>query len=269
MRNRRRRFGSGSSFDSDAQAFFTYGESKGGTFTTAEKEAWNTAVLALKAADYWDQIDCIYPMIGSNTNLGRIDAKRLSQATVVNSPTYSRTVGYTLDGASQYINPIFNPIDPGSHWEPDAGHIGVSFSSELFGSFGVPIGGVKNSEGVCAYMLYLSTTEFHIGIGKDTITQAEVADTGGYYSGTRLGTNTVYWYENETELLVDSTDSSTDPIDTGITIGALYDSDFDSVDPYWSGAPICSIVIAGLISDTTVIANIMNTFNDSLGRFPG
>ena len=55
---------SATSYDADAQAFFTAVEGGGDTLTTTEKDGTNTLVLAMKSSGVWDKLVAFYPFVG-------------------------------------------------------------------------------------------------------------------------------------------------------------------------------------------------------------
>lgn len=96
----------GSSFDSDAAAYFAALTAVSATPDATFKTAWNTAVLDLKANGLWTLIDRIYPLPSgdwSNLSAIAICAKSLMTATVTNTPTLDGSWGVLFDGATTYM----------------------------------------------------------------------------------------------------------------------------------------------------------------------
>ena len=95
-------------YDTDAQAYFT----RAGITDTTEKNAWNTFVLAAKAANIYSKFIALYPV--SPTSIGASYNNAISSSyTLVSaaSPSFS-TNGWTSDGVTQFIR---TGIIPNTH----------------------------------------------------------------------------------------------------------------------------------------------------------
>lgn len=86
-------------YDTDAAAYFT----RAGITDTTEKNAWNTFVLAAKAASIYSKFLAVYPV--SPTSIGASFNNAISSSYTITSPASPSfsTAGWTGDGATQYL----------------------------------------------------------------------------------------------------------------------------------------------------------------------
>jgi hypothetical protein len=91
--------GGGSSYDSDAQAYFT----AAGITDTAQKDAYNSFVLTGKADGWYSKMIALYPLLGGSSSSHAVNAKNPGtyNLTFVGSPTHN-TDGIQWDGSTQY-----------------------------------------------------------------------------------------------------------------------------------------------------------------------
>ena len=94
----------GTSFDADAQAFFTRVADAGGSLSTTEQEAVNQLVIDMKDDGIWTKMKAIYPMVGAS-------AAACAQNLKSSSFTGSFSTGWTFastgvkgNGTSAYMN---------------------------------------------------------------------------------------------------------------------------------------------------------------------
>lgn len=92
--------GGGSSYDADAQAYFTTAS----ITDTTEKNAANTLIVAIKSASIWTLLTRLYLISPTSLAAALVCAKTLTTATAVNSPSHSVN-GLDFTAASaQYVN---------------------------------------------------------------------------------------------------------------------------------------------------------------------
>jgi hypothetical protein len=97
-----------SSLDPATVAFNARVIAAGGTLTNNELTATNTLVLNLKAANIWNSLLCIYPMIGASAASCAQNLKSASYTgSFVGGWTFSST-GAKPDGTSGYMQTNFN-----------------------------------------------------------------------------------------------------------------------------------------------------------------
>lgn len=95
----------GSSFDSDAQAFFTAASITDGT----QKTAINTLVLAGKANGWWTPCSAIYPMVGGNATSHSYNLKNTAQFQLTFSGGWTHSANGALpDGTTGYADTGLN-----------------------------------------------------------------------------------------------------------------------------------------------------------------
>jgi hypothetical protein len=161
---------SGSSYDPDATTYFANVATAGGTITTANKTAFNTAFLSMKSttlydgSSLWSKIGQGYFFVGQETSslmglMVPFKSNYYSGNAVNNNFTsYTKTGGLVGDGVSTSINTgINNNIS--SIWPTDDrfGYVNIITSpnyslSGTVGLFGYPSTNVRKFEAQASYM---------------------------------------------------------------------------------------------------------------------
>ena len=153
---------SGPTYDTDAAAWFAAVAANGGTITTANKTAFNTAFLALKSTNsadgnsLWSHINQGYWFVGQeslttglfvpfyNTNTGSglqpIDA---NPATNNGFSNYSKTAGLTGNNTTS-IQPAISNNSSG--WPVSTRHL-YGYFKNVSGKLGTPVGGLVTRTG--------------------------------------------------------------------------------------------------------------------------
>jgi len=103
-------------YDTDAEAFFTRVSSNGGSLTTTEQQAVNSLVIQMKADGIWTAMKAIYPMVGGGT--GSTAAREAACAQNLKSSSFTGTfssgwtfasTGVTPNGTSAFMQTNFIP----------------------------------------------------------------------------------------------------------------------------------------------------------------
>ena len=98
--------GSSSSYDSDAQAFFT----AAGITSTTEKDAWNTFVNSAKSSGYYSKFYFFYPFLGSDANKTKYNAINTSQYTITWTGSITHdSMGVEATAGNSTASTGFNP----------------------------------------------------------------------------------------------------------------------------------------------------------------
>lgn len=111
-------------YDASAQAIFD-------AFTTpptdARKDVIETFVLALKAADVWDELDIFYVLAAETSQAARINWKNpgVKTSSAVNSPVFAADRGYTGNGTSARLDTGWVPSTDAVNFTQDAASIWV------------------------------------------------------------------------------------------------------------------------------------------------
>ena len=105
---------SGSSFDTDAQAFITAASISNST----QQNAINDLVLALKAASIWNKMDAVYPFVGGSAAAHKFNLRNPADTNGAYRLAFAGTVthnanGITGDGTSGYADTFYNPSTGG------------------------------------------------------------------------------------------------------------------------------------------------------------
>jgi hypothetical protein len=124
--------------DSDAQAYF---DAAAIAPDDTRKGHINDLVLALKAADAWDDLDFMYLLAAHEAQLSLVNLKNPGtfNATNVSAMAFEVDRGYTGDGAADYLDSNFNPATAGGVFVQDSAHNGI-WSRTSAGLGGVDMG---------------------------------------------------------------------------------------------------------------------------------
>ena len=258
MPDKRRRFGSG--FDSDAAAYF----STAGITNTDQKNAWNTAVLALKAGGYWDEIERVYPCLGSTSAQARYCAKTLAQATAVNNPSFAFATGWTYD-TTNYLRTGFIP-SAGTKWSGIMGYLGFCVANKASNSSGCALGGGDLNFGDDNTYIQEDLFTWYPAINLIYDLTGGHADTANTYLTSRVDANETKSYENG---VLFHTDAAAGAAGNGSTyeIWLGGKNEQGSLDIPWSpGWTFTTYIIGGNVVNATGLSTILNDFNNTLGR---
>jgi len=212
-----------SGIDADAQSFFNRVSTAGGTLSATEQSAINTLVIALKAANIWDSMKAMYPMVGSSAAACAQNLKSSSYTGTFNgSITYS-SFGISGNGSNGYMNTGLTPFgtlnNANSH---------ISFYSRTNGAAGnsVEIGVYDQSFGFGGPFIRTknASTNFQYGMGTSTAfndTLSSNTDSRGHFIGTVLTTSNRRSFKNGTLSATNTTSGNADYGTTPIYILAV------------------------------------------------
>jgi hypothetical protein len=101
----------GSSYDPDAQTYFTAVEAAGGTLSPTVKAAYSTMIAGMKTDGVYSKALRMWPNLGGTLAGAAIDqiTPASNSLTWYNSPTVDATVGVTFNGVNQYATTGFIP----------------------------------------------------------------------------------------------------------------------------------------------------------------
>lgn len=130
--------------------------------TTTEKNAINTAIVALKNAGYWSRIDALFvPREAHDQSAGLMDWKRLISASLLGSATWAQNKGFVGSvTAGSAVNSAFIPSSNGVNYKLNdcsmmayVGKLPTADNKSLFGR----TGGTANQ---AIYLKKLSTLSY-------------------------------------------------------------------------------------------------------------
>jgi len=187
-------------YDTDAEAFFTRVSSAGGSLTTTEQQAVNSLVIQMKADGIWTAMKAIYPMVGGGT--GSTAAREAACAQNLKSSSFTGTftsgwtfasTGVTPNGTSAFMDTFFNPTTNGM--SSSNGHLSVynrsnitGTNKSLIGTFGITTEIAINFDGADVYAMF----------GTIPYPRFTQSDKRGFYSVSRDTATTVNNYFNGT-----------------------------------------------------------------------
>jgi hypothetical protein len=105
-------------YDTDAEAFFTRVSSAGGSLTTTEQQAVNSLVIQMKANSLWTPMKAIYPMVGASAAACAQNLKSSSFTGTFTSGWTFASTGVTPNGAAYMdtgLNMLNNLTQNNSH----------------------------------------------------------------------------------------------------------------------------------------------------------
>ena len=95
--------------DADALAFFARVTAAGGTLSATEKTAVDKLVKDMKAANVWDSMKAVYPMVGASAAACAQNLKSSSFTGTFNGGWAFTSNGATPNGTNAYMNTMLNP----------------------------------------------------------------------------------------------------------------------------------------------------------------
>jgi len=261
--------GSISLMDVDATAFFNRVIAAGGSLTVNEQNAINILVNEMKAANVWNSMQAIYPMVGSSAAACAQNLKSASFTGTFSSGWTFASTGVTPNGTSAFMDTGCNPsfltnwitnnhqsfysrtqTPSGSGWNIG---IGNSFSgSPLFGL------AVVRSGNVAIY-----DSGFYL-TGRTTSTQS---DGRAFWLGSCTASNLRKLIKNGSVISTNTTSDTIAASNGNIAIGALYDTSSSSANFFMSQQCAFSSIGDGLTD--TQAANFytaVQTFQTTLSR---
>jgi hypothetical protein len=120
----------GGGFDPDAEAIFA-------AFTTppddTRKGLINDFVLALKAGDVWDALDCLYVFAAADSQAARVNwrAPGTFIPALIGAPVFTPDRGFTGDGVTAALNTGFAPATAGGLYALNSAHVSARSLSNI------------------------------------------------------------------------------------------------------------------------------------------
>jgi hypothetical protein len=194
------------SYDADAQTFFT----AAGITDTTQKNAVNQLVLDLKSYNIWTKIKAAYPMVGGTSTTHKYNLKdpqdtngafRLSFST---GWTHSST-GATPNGSSAFANTFLSTSAIGLN----SGHLSY-YSRTNNTTVSCELGGGNPSPDSYTLLELRNSSALGAFRYNNTVPQNQVAiaDTRGFFIGTRTASNVIKLFRNDTNIINGSATSN-------------------------------------------------------------
>jgi hypothetical protein len=202
----RRFFSSGALYRPDAQAYFDRVATEGGNLTDLEKGYINTYFGAIDITKY----DRLWIHGLSNQIAARVSLANPSTAdllTEVNSPTWTAYLGYTGDGATEYLDYNFDLLNDGVEFTLNDASMGVYLNTNstlekaIMGVISLP-----SFERSYLYPQFSGAPLYSINSTVETLGSAPV-NLKGLLMSTRLTSNSIKYFIDGTEEFTDITAS--------------------------------------------------------------
>ena len=197
-------------YDAAAQALFAR---MSPSIATDEKDVYNTAIVALKAAGIWSTLDCMGSFYAPHSQAALLNwTENDHNVTAVNSPTFTAyTAGYATNGTTQYLSIDYNPNTDGVNLTLNSATIacevtagtdvqsttatimGCSWSGTNHGLQIIPrsttgyVRGRLNSSSSAQYITVAPATRIGLFAQSRTASNA----TEGYRNGSSVGTDSI------------------------------------------------------------------------------
>lgn len=242
---------SGSSFDADAQSFF----SATGISDLTQKNAVNQLVLDLKSADIWTKIKALYPIVGGNATAHSYNLINTSQyqLTFYGGWTHSSN-GMLPNGTNGYADMGFNSTITGLN----SNALGVYLRSGIVQDGCIIGNSVSTSQRT---YLYDSGGALYFAVNSYFGTSSNASD--GFFQVSRTDSSSVYLYtKNNSQSF--SLASTTQP-NINVYLGALNVA--NSATGYMKREIAFTYWSDGLsLTEMTNFKNIVQTMQTSLSR---
>lgn len=119
------RFGAGSGYSYTNAEAATLVAAMSSAPDDTRKGVIDTCIGAIKTAGVWTKLDCLWILAAHDSQAALLDWKNLSDATAVNSPTFTTDRGFTGDGSTSYINTNFTPSTDGVNYTQNSACMGA------------------------------------------------------------------------------------------------------------------------------------------------
>jgi len=265
---------SGTSGDTDAQAFFSRVSAAGGSLTQTEEDAVTTLVASLKSAGIWTLMKAIYPMVGASAAACVQNLKSSSFTGTFSSGWTFASTGVTPNGASAYMD---TDLIPNAILTPASFHLSYysrsnnAIASDFDMGCGQPAGQYSNS-------MFLrrsgDTAAFDSSnsSGVVRISASSQTNSQGLYVGSIRSTSDRILIKNGVTTIVSSTTTNANNLhDSKILLAAYNSTNFGAptIGPILYGSKQCAFSSIGDGLTNTQISDFYNavqTFQTSLSR---
>lgn len=169
----------GTSFDADAQAFFTRVADAGGSLSTTEQTAVNTLVVQMKADGIWTKMKAIYPMVGASAASCAQNLKSSSFTGTFNGGVTFASTGVKGNGTTGYFDTNYNPVTDGL--SVTSAHISAYTRQDETGNSG--FGRFDRTAGVnkCLAVFIYESNSFYYEIGTGIATGSPATLNKGFH----------------------------------------------------------------------------------------
>lgn len=204
----------GVSYDADASAFFTAAS----ITDTTQKSAVNQLVLDLKSYNIWDKMKALYPVVGGSAGSHAVNLKTPG--------TYNLTFSTGWTHASTGMTPASAYADtgltPSTTLSLNSAHLSFYSRTNSTGTY-ADMGVANNTTNLSAILIMSkwSDNKFYGQINDYDFTDNTVADSLGFFNGSRTASNVQKTFKNGS-IVTSKTVASTLLVGYSIPIGARY-----------------------------------------------
>lgn len=181
-----------------------------GSVGATQETATNALIVALKGHSLWTKADRIWLYGSENATQASIDLKGLVAHTLVGTPTFTASQGYTGNG-SDYIETNFVPPTHGVAYLQNSASLGVYIRNNRTADANVTAIGMADNVGVSATVQPNAFGNGNFGAMHDGSAAAFGSSVGtarGFYVMTRTASNARALYNRGSSLGSDSTASA-------------------------------------------------------------
>ena len=195
--------GASSSYDPDAQAFFTAVTGGGDTLTTTEENAVNQLVLDLKSANIWTSLQAIWPFVGGTASSQKWNLKDPRDLDAAYRMTFAGA-GWThsADGVQQSNN---NSTYGNTNYSANTNDNTVGMSMGVYINGGTNASGydlgARTEPNELQLIAGYGNNTYYTGWGAVYGTYGGATMPNGFFSTTGDGTNGNKGYRNGVEVI--------------------------------------------------------------------
>lgn len=137
--------GGGGGEDAATTAWAAAVTTAGGTVSTPRRTVVDTFIKACKTAGVWTTLDRYWLLAGEDAGSAKVDMVNLQSFTVVNTPTFTPSVGYASPSPVNYINTGYIPTSSAVNYTLNSGSFGGQMQNNRTTNAGTPILGSGNA----------------------------------------------------------------------------------------------------------------------------
>lgn len=171
-----------------------------------EKEVYNTAILALKAAGIWSTLDCMGSFYAPHSQAALLNwTENDHNVTAVNSPTFTAyTGGYATNGTTQYLEIDYIPATDAVNMSQNSATVACEVTGGTdAASNTVLLMGVSDGTRQIDITPWRSSDNFvgaRLNQSASSVSTSTVATRLGLTSASRTGSNAIEIYRNGASL---------------------------------------------------------------------
>lgn len=237
-----------------------------GSYSAARKTAIDTLVKALKTANLWQKIDCLWVFAAPNQADANLNWRSSNFAVEpYNNPAFASDLGYQTNGTNSYLNTRFDPTAQTSQYTQDSATAGF-YTRSTTGGDGIDLGASTGN----AYLIVKARNP-STGLAVATLNgsggggaSGTVATPAGLTMASRTSNTLIKLYKNGSPIAATTNDNSVETATGQVYLGARNDSS-GAINPIARSFQMCVLASGWNDSQHSDFSNAITAYLTSLG----